>query len=148
MADHVTLPGTGQIVATDEVGGVQYQRVKTVWGGDGLANDVTIDNPFPVQAAGELIEAIQSMRIAINQLTKTIGYALPNALGQPIMEIRQATAANLNANVTIGSGTVTTVTTCATLTNQSQVGGFAANDYIPTLMHLQADNLRRNIAVT
>jgi hypothetical protein len=34
------------------------------------------------------------------------------------------------------------------LTNQSQVGGYGANDQIPALMHLSADSLRRNITVS
>ena len=88
--------------------------------------------------------------MAVGSLTKSVGYALPNALGQPIMEVRQATASNLQ--VTLGSiaggQTLAAVTTVASLTNQTQIGGFAANDKIPALMHLQADNLRRNISVT
>lgn len=32
MADNVTLPGTGEIVATDDIAGVQYQRIKQVDG--------------------------------------------------------------------------------------------------------------------
>ena len=88
------------------------------------------------------------MRMAINALTKSIGYALPNLLGQPIFEARQATAANLNATVSGSLSTVSTVSTVATLTNQSQIGGYAANDEIPALMHLQVDGLRRNISVT
>jgi hypothetical protein len=113
-----------------------------------VPTDISPTAPLPIAAYGELIEAIESMRMAVNALTKSIGYALPNAQGQPIMEVRQATAANLNvtlASTTIASGTVTTV---STLTNQSQIGGFAANDQIPALMHLQADNLRRNIGVS
>ena len=62
---------------------------------------------------------------------------------QPIFEARQATAGNLQVTTTLAGGQ-----TLATLTNQAQVGGFAANDQIPALMHLQADNLRRNITVT
>lgn len=38
MADNVTLPGTGASVATDDVAGVQYQRVKVDLGGDGAAS--------------------------------------------------------------------------------------------------------------
>jgi hypothetical protein len=98
-------------------------------------------------AYGELIEAIESMRFAINTLTKTIGFALPNAQGQPIMEARQATAANLIMTVgSIAGGQ--TLATVSTLTNQTQIGGFAANDQIPALMHLQSDSLRRNISVS
>jgi hypothetical protein len=37
MADNVTLPGAGDVVASDDVGGVQYQRVKMDIGGDGVS---------------------------------------------------------------------------------------------------------------
>jgi hypothetical protein len=148
MADNVGYtPGSGATVAADEIGGVLHQRVKVGIGADGTAVDVSDANPMPMAAYGELIEAIEAMRFAINTLTKTIGFALPNTLGQPIMEARQATASNLN--VTIGSGTVTVGSgTVTTLTNQTQIGGFAANDQIPALMHMQADSLRRNISVS
>jgi hypothetical protein len=144
MPDNVTLPGTGAVVASDDIGGFQYQRVKLIHGADGTnAGDVAVGNPLPVTPYGELVEAIEAMRFAIASLTKTIGYALPNPQGFPIMEVRQGTAGNLNVNATqTGAWTITT------LTNQSQMGGFATQDYIPALMHLQADNLRRNISVT
>lgn len=41
MADNVTLPATGAQVATDDVGGVQFQRVKLDIGGDGASVPVT-----------------------------------------------------------------------------------------------------------
>jgi len=46
MADNVTLPGTGAVVAADEVGGAVYQRVKLALGADGAAADLA-----PGQAA-------------------------------------------------------------------------------------------------
>jgi hypothetical protein len=151
MADNVTAlanTGTGtDVFATDDIGGVNYPRTKVGFGVDGSYVDASATNPMPVQAYGELVEAIEAMRFAIASLTKTIGYALPNAQGFPIMEMRQATASNLN--VTVGSGTVTVGSgTITTLTNQSQIGGFSANDQIPAFMHLQADSLRSNISVT
>lgn len=147
MADNVGYtPGSGATVAADDIGGVLHQRVKIGVGADGSATDVSTSNPMPVDASnGELVGALEALRMATNTLTKTIGFALPNALGQPIMEARQATAGNLNATITGNIGTVTTV---STLTNQSQMGGFASNDQIPAFMHLQSDNLRRNISVT
>jgi len=146
MADNVTLPGTGEIVATDDIGGVQYQQMKLV---DSTPNSTapvgTASNPLPVNASyGELVEALEALRIATSSLTKSIGFALPNLQGQPIMEARQATAANFQ--VTVGS--IASGQTITTLTNQAQIGGFSANDKIPALMHLQADSLRRNISVT
>jgi hypothetical protein len=38
MADNVTLPGDGSVVASDDVGGVQYQYVKLDVGGDGASS--------------------------------------------------------------------------------------------------------------
>lgn len=152
MADNITAlanTGTGtDVFATDDIGGVNYPRTKVGFGVDGSYVDASATDPLPVMPYGELVEAIEAMRFAIASLTKTIGYALPNAQGFPIMEMRQATAGNLNATVSGTITTVTTVSTVSTLTNQAQIGGFAANDEIPAFMHLQADNLRRNISVT
>ena len=47
MADNITLPGTGIVVATDEVASKQYQYVKTVFGGDGVVTLVDATNPLP-----------------------------------------------------------------------------------------------------
>jgi hypothetical protein len=151
MADNLAYtPGSGATVATDDIGGAHYQRIKLAAGADGTAVDVSAAAPLPVAAYGELVEAIESLRFGVGALTKSIGYALPNTLGQPIFEARQATAANLQVTVgsIAGGQTIATVTTVATLTNQTQIGGFAANDQIPALMHMQADNLRRNISVS
>lgn len=151
MADNVGYtPGSGATVAADEIGGVLYQRVKITHGADGIAHETSNGNPLPVDVtAGELLEQLSALRYAIQSLTRSIGQALPNAAGQPIMEARQATAANLAVTASIAGGqTLATVTTVSTVTNQSQIGGIAANDYMPALLHLQADNLRRNISVT
>lgn len=59
MADNVTYqdttlatPPSATVVATDDVGGVQYQRVKLDIGGDGVASPVTTANPMPISDAG------------------------------------------------------------------------------------------------
>lgn len=39
MADNTTLPGTGDVIATDDIGGVKWQRVKPAIGADGTAVD-------------------------------------------------------------------------------------------------------------
>lgn len=48
MADNDTLPAAGSIVASDDIGGVKYQRVKPVHGADGSATDTSAANPLPV----------------------------------------------------------------------------------------------------
>lgn len=50
MADNVAAtPGAGVMIATDDVAGVQFQRVKVTLGGDGVdSGDVAAGNPLPV----------------------------------------------------------------------------------------------------
>lgn len=49
MADNVAITaGAGTTIASDDVGGVQYQRVKAVWGADGVATDAKGSTPLPV----------------------------------------------------------------------------------------------------
>jgi hypothetical protein len=148
MADNVNItPGSGATVAADDVGGALYQRIKVAHGADGSATDTSEAAPLPVAAYGELIEAIEAMRTAINSLTRTVGLlTVDPATGRLRAEVVQATAASLLATVSIASNQ--TLNALSTLTNQTQMGGLAAQDQIPALMRLSADNLRRNISVS
>lgn len=67
MADNVGYtPGTGEIIATDDISGVQYQKVKITLGTDN-ANDglVSTSNPLPatitntVNVTGDLLSQTQ-----------------------------------------------------------------------------------------
>jgi hypothetical protein len=148
MADNVAItPGSGAIAAADDIGGVLYQRVKVSHGADGSATDTSVSNPLPIAAYGELVEAIEAMRMAVNTLTRTIGLVTVDpATGRLRAEVVQATAASLLATVSIASNQ--TLTTLTTLGNQTQMGGLNAQDQIPALMRAAADNLRRNISVS
>lgn len=159
MSDNIGYtPGSGATVAADNIGGVLHQRIKISVGADGAAADASAENPLPVTAVAELMEAIEALRFAVASLTKTIGFALPNALGQPIFEARQTTAANLQVNATQATAANLQMTatqggtwnlgTVTTLTNQSQIGGFAVNDVLPSFLAMGASNIRRNITVT
>ena len=54
MADNVQItPGSGANIATDDVGGVQYQRVKVNFGAEGQATDVSPANPLPVTSPSD-----------------------------------------------------------------------------------------------
>jgi len=55
MTDNVSLvtgdpatPPSGTAIATDNIGGVNYQRVKVVWDVDGTATDASATDPLPV----------------------------------------------------------------------------------------------------
>jgi hypothetical protein len=145
MADNTTLnPGTGgDVIASDDIGGVKYQRIKAGFGADGFYADVSEANPLPVAAYGELIEAIEAMRFAVQSLTRSIGQMMPDTANRMRVNVEAGTLPTVTT-----VGTVSTVTTMATLTNQTQIGGLAATEQIPSLMRLGADSLRRNISVT
>jgi hypothetical protein len=145
MADNTTLnPGTGgDVIASDDIGGVKYQRVKPAWGVDGSAVDTSETSPLPVAAYGELIEALEAMRFAVQSLTRSIGQMMPDTANRMRVNVEAGTLPTVTT-----VGTVSTVTTMATLTNQTQIGGLAATEQIPSLMRLGADSLRRNISVT
>jgi hypothetical protein len=175
MADNITAlanTGTGtDVFATDDIGGVNYPRTKVGFGDDGSYTDASATNPLPVTVAGsveiandsgspvpvsgpltdeqlravsvpvdvsgELVEAIEAMRMAVQALNRSIGQMMPD------------TANRMRVNVEAGTlPTVTTVGTVSTMTNQTQVGSFAATEQIPSLMRLGADSTRRNISVT
>ena len=142
MADNVGYtPGSGAIVAADEIGGVLHQRVKLSIGEDGSATDASLTNPVPVQAIGELIDAIEAQRMALQALVRTIGQSMPDTAGR-----LRVLVDSISASLTLA--TVTTVGTVSTLSNQTQIGGLAATEQIPSLMRLGADSMRRNIIVT
>lgn len=51
MADNTQLSaniGTGDVVASDDIGGVKHQRVKVEFGTDGNATDVSATDPLPI----------------------------------------------------------------------------------------------------
>jgi hypothetical protein len=143
MADNVGYtPGSGEIIATDDIGGVQFQRVKPVWGVDGVAQDVNNNTPLPVTGAQELMEAIEAMRMAIHALTRTIGLAQVNPLtGRMLVDpsgVTSPVSGTVSANQ---SGTWN-------ITNLATIGGVAANSQVQSFERMTADNLRRNITVT
>ena len=96
-----------------------------------------------------LESTLQSLRLAVAALTRTIGLITPDAAGRMRVSLDAAPATvAATQSGTWNVTTLTTLTTCSSLTNQSQVGGYGANDQIPALMHLSADSLRRNITVS
>lgn len=149
MSDNTQLnTGTGgDLIATDELDfingsqapvGLKVQRTKVGFGPDGSLRDVSEQDPMPMVVYGEMLDAIEALRMAVHSLSRNVGMAYPDTSGR------------LRVNVETGAITASLAAsqTLAALTNQAQLGGFAANDQVPALMHLQADSLRRNIMVT
>lgn len=66
MADNTTLnPGTGgDVIASDDIGGIKFQRIKAGFGADGSYADVSEATPLPVadaQSGGVLLRILQML---------------------------------------------------------------------------------------
>ena len=62
MADNTQLnPGSGgDVIATDDIGGVKYQRIKVCIGDDGLvAGDISAKNPMPIDDVNRSADVFQ-----------------------------------------------------------------------------------------
>lgn len=113
MADNVGYtPGTGATVAADEIAGVLHQRVKIGVGGDGVAVDVSEENPMPVADAqsGNLLLRILQMLMAPLGYDKSLG----RQRGTVVVETLPTLAV------------VTTVTTVTSVSNIGGIGGYSA----------------------
>lgn len=73
MADNTPItPGAGIQIASDDIGGVQHQRVKMTMGADGVSEgDVSSTNPMPTK----IVEAV--MRLQATSMIKTANYTEP-----------------------------------------------------------------------
>ena len=110
MADNVGYtPGSGAIIAADDIGGVLHQRMKLGVGGDGVAVDVSSANPMPVSDA-TAEETRQSMMML---LTRMLNYFNAPMGYDKSLQRQRGTVVVESGTVT----TVTTVTTCSTVTN-------------------------------
>lgn len=88
MADNVALPGEGAVIATDDVGGVQYQVIKLAIGSDGSAQLVGAGNPLPVSVAGAATETTLAALLAALQPEDAPSSS--GALGMPMLAMRYA----------------------------------------------------------
>ena len=61
MADDITLPGTGGVIATDDISSKHYQRIKLIHGADGTNDgDVSNTNGLPVTSKGGFVSTNNS----------------------------------------------------------------------------------------
>ncbi|WP_119392726.1 hypothetical protein [Taklimakanibacter lacteus] len=112
MADNVSLPGAGSVIASDEVSGVQFQKVKLDLGGDGLSaplvsGQATSASSVPVVGPSDDQIAVQ---VDITRPADTTAYAVNDALADSTSGPTAGgfTLASM-AKVSGGSGIITDV---------------------------------------
>ena len=73
MADNVGYtPGSGALIAADDIGGNLHQRIKLVLGADGVSDgDVSAANPMPTAITGTVPVSIASQPLPTNAATES-----------------------------------------------------------------------------
>lgn len=92
-------------------------------------------------AASEATEALRQIQYEVEVLKNSIGQTRVDSSGRLRILLD-----SISASLTLA--TITTVTTVSTLTNQTQIGGFNANDQVPALRRMQADTLLSKINIS
>jgi hypothetical protein len=111
MADNVDItPGAGATVATDEVGGRHFQRMKITDGAEGSTNHAS------VRADGTQEVSLSDISAALYAILETVTRPISQEPGTG----RTRVSVDNTPAVTVSSGTVTTVSTVTTMT---QFGG-------------------------
>jgi hypothetical protein len=120
MADNIGYtPGSGALVAADDVGGVLYQRIKPAFGADNTAVDVSETNPLPVTDA-QLSFLLNRM---LNALNAPQGYDKSQQRQRGTMIVESGTITTVGTVTTLG--TLTNLSTVDTLQGRIQV--YSAN---------------------
>lgn len=130
MADNTTLnPGVGgDVIATDDIAGVKYQRIKIGFGEEGTYLDVSDTDPLPV--LGPLTDA--ELRAEPLVVTDATAAELLDGLQTILLRLLNATNSPRGYDVGLGrnrvtalveSGTITTVGTVSNVANQTLMGG-------------------------
>lgn len=149
MADNVDItPGSGATVATDDVAGAQYQRVKLT---DGTPNG---DNHAVVEDTGSLRVALADLMIALrvvfNAIARPIWYQPSNnAIRTEVVAGTISTVSTVSTVSSVTSmTTLTTVGTVNAVTTVNQINGLPIRDvlYDPLFRQVWALTVRGRIS--
>lgn len=108
MADDVVLnPGSaGSVIATDDIGGRHFQRVKLVHGADGVnAGDVATGNPLPAKEARGTVGTRSNVTATVDT----------QVLAANATRIRAIFYNDADKDFLLGAGTTTVSTTSFTV---------------------------------
>ena len=150
MSDNTQLnPGVGgDIAAADDIDGIKYQRVKLTLGADGVNDgDLSAANPMPVAGSlsvdnfpaqtGLTDAQLRAAPVLVEESGPliTLFVRLLNLLGAPVGYDKSQ--GRYRQTAIVESGTITQVSTVATLSNQALIGGIQAQ-ILPNGQNLSA----------
>lgn len=112
MADNTTLNvgSGGDVIATDDIGGVKYQIVKNAFGALDTATMVDLTNPLPVAPLGFPVTVQTSVTRPADTAVYTAADTISNSTSAPTSGGFTLTSA---ARKSGGSGIITDITVCS-----------------------------------
>jgi hypothetical protein len=138
MADNIGYtPGTGAVVAADDVDGVLYQRMKLSVGVDGTATDVSSVNPIPTIASRS-----DDLLVMLSRIVKLLesNATVDSAQRQRVVVDSGAITVSIAAAQTLA--TVTTVAGVTTVSNVASNAGMDREQYINIAKQTYSQSIR------
>ena len=147
MPNNTTLPGTGNTIVTEDIGGgVQLQVVKVATGEQGINTPVTTNNPMPVGGSflSSINDAVQLLR-RMFLLMKPLGVVTGSGSNRLSVDVNNIVGGTIGTVSNIVGGTITTVTgvttvttvtgvtTVSTLTNAANIGSIPGFDLMKAM---------------
>jgi hypothetical protein len=135
MADNTTLnAGTGgDVIASDDIGGVKFQRIKLIHGADGVnAGDVSDANGLPVLGQGGAVASWPGYSGAINTAQRTLNVDESGALvtrGSVLTDEGTFRVNFANTSIAVSIGTVSISGRIVTGTGFSTTADVHLKDY-------------------
>jgi hypothetical protein len=141
MADDINItPGSGAVVATDEVGGRHFQLFKPAFGADGAAQLVSPDSPLPAVAS-----RTDDLVIMLSRIVKLLeSNAVVDSAQRQRIALDTIPAGVTLPTVTTVTG-VTTVTTVTTLANATAIAGMDREQWINAAKSTYAQSIRSRL---
>jgi hypothetical protein len=130
-------PGAGATIAADEIDGVLHQRVKLGIGEEGIAEDLSKENPMPVEAV-----RLQDLLAMMNRLVKVCESLMMVDSAQRQRVTIDAITGNL---VLTTVSNITTVNTVTTVGGQTTLAGMNNEMYINPARQTYAQGIRANL---
>lgn len=142
MADNVGYtPGTGAIIAADDVGGTLYQRVKIAVGADGQAVDVSSSNPIAV-----LAEPTDNLLVMLSRIVKLLeSNAVVDQQQRQRVSVDSFIATIPTLTTVTGVSTVSTVNTVTSVTNIAANAGMDREQFINIAKQTYAQSIRSRL---
>ena len=139
MANNTTLPGTNDVIADEDIGGVKFQQMKLIEATVGSTIPTGTDaNPLKIRDDNvgwlkALFRFLKPLSVVTGGGSNRLSVDVNNVVGGTLIAT-QSTAANLKVEAAIAAAqTLATVSTVAAVTTVNQLGGITTFEILKAM---------------